>query len=56
MEIKKIERGLKLSSFECDLCAKEVELEEVWSLEIEGQAYRTHVCVECFCRMLLEEK
>ena len=56
MKIKRIERGLKLSSFECDLCAKEVEVEEVWSLEVEGKAYRTHVCMECLRKILLEEE
>jgi len=56
MKIKRIERGLKLSSFECDVCAKEVEVKEVWSLEVEGESYRIHVCVDCLREILLEEE
>ena len=56
MRIKRIERGLKLVSFECDSCGKEVELEELWSLEEEGKAYRIHVCIDCLKGILLEEE
>jgi len=56
MRIEKIERGLKLVSFECDLCGKEVELEELWSVKEEGKAYRIHVCIDCLKGILLEEE
>lgn len=55
MRIQRIERGLKLVSFECDSCGKEVELEELWSLEEEGKTYRIHVCIDCLKGILLEE-
>ena len=55
MGIKKIEKGLKLSSYECDSCGKEVELEGIWSLEEEGKVYRIHVCIDCLQEILLEE-
>ncbi len=56
MKIKSIEKGLKLSSFECDLCDKEVELEDVWSLELEGKTYRIHVCSDCLVWLVEKEK
>ena len=54
MKIKRIERGLRL--FECDSCGKEVEVENIWSLEVEGKAYRIHVCIDCLKGILLEEE
>ena len=46
------EKGLKLNSFECDSCSMEVELDELWSVEMEGKVYRIHVCQECLRKML----
>jgi len=61
MRIKGIERGLRLSSYECDFCGIEIELDEIWSLEVEaeeteGVTYRSHACVKCLRRILLEEE
>jgi len=56
MKIKTIERGLILSSFECDLCDKEVELEELWSVKVEGRAYRIHICSDCLVKEVEKEK
>ena len=56
MKIKKIERGLRLSSFECDFCDKEVEVEEIWSLELEGKAYKIHICSDCLVKEVEKER
>ena len=56
MRIEKIERGLKLLTFECNLCDKEVDVKDIWSVEFEGGIYRTHVCQECLRKMLLEKE
>ncbi len=52
MQVKRIEKGLKLNSFECDSCSKEVDVNEIWSVEEEGKAYRIHVCLECLKKIL----
>ncbi len=52
MKIKRIEKGLKLDSFECDSCSKEVDVNELWSVEMEEKAYRIHVCSECLKKIL----
>ena len=56
MRIERIERGLKLSTFECDLCDKEVDVTEIWSVEFEGGMYKTHTCQNCLRNMLLEKE
>ena len=56
MRIEKVERGLRLLTFDCDLCDKEIDVEEIWSVEFEGGIYRTHVCQECLRKMLLEKE
>lgn len=61
MRIKGIERGLRLSSFECEFCGIEVDVDEIWSLEVESEevervTYRSHACVKCLRRILLEEE
>ena len=56
MKLQRIERGLRLTSFECDLCGKEIEVEDIWSLEVEGKAYRIHVCSDCLVKGVEKEK
>ena len=56
MRIKGIERGLRLSYFDCDLCTKEVDVEEIWSVEFGEEIYRIHVCLECLRKMLSEKE
>ena len=56
MRIKGIERGLRLSFFDCELCAKEVDVEEIWSVVFGDEIYRIHVCQECLRKMLLEKE
>ena len=56
MRIQRIERGLKLLTFDCDLCDKEVDVKEIWSVQFEGGIYRTHTCQDCLRNMLLEKE
>ena len=56
MRIQSIERGLRLVTFECNLCDKVVDIEDIWSVDFEEGIYRIHVCQECLRKMLLEKE
>ena len=53
MKIKRIERGLKLSTFECELCNKEVKVEDIWT--VEGEEYRIYICSNCLVKEVERE-
>ena len=61
MRIQRIERGLRLLTFNCNVCGTEVNVKDIWSVEFgEGTfcifLHRTHVCQECLRKMLLEKE
>jgi hypothetical protein len=56
MRIQRIERGLRLLTFNCKDCGTEVDVEDIWSVEFGEGLYRTHVCQDCLRQMLLEKE
>jgi len=56
MRIQRIERGLRLLTFNCNVCGTEVDVEDIWSVDFGEGVYRTHVCLDCLRKMLLEKE
>ena len=56
MKIQRIERGLRLLTFNCNVCGTEVDVEDIFSVTFGEEIYRTHVCQDCLRKMLLEKE